>query len=85
MNDTSSAMPHRRLPPLSGERGPCKETVPRAPIQSRKPDLPDPEPPDRALLRDLKDAQSVALKDTWDNEDDELWNDVGDPMGTATE
>ena len=31
---------------------------------------------ERAERRDLMDAQSVALKATWDNEEDEVWNDV---------
>ena len=31
---------------------------------------------ERAERRDLMDAQSVALKATWDNEEDEVWNDI---------
>ena len=31
---------------------------------------------ERAEIRDLMDAQSAAPNSTWDNEDDEVWNDV---------
>jgi energy-converting hydrogenase A subunit M len=31
---------------------------------------------DRAEMTDLTDAQETVMKHVWDNQDDEVWNDV---------